>query len=207
VIGLGVGTLAAYARSGDRMVFYEIDPEVVRIASNPEFFSYLSDSSGGVTVKLGDARLSLESELALEGGNEFDVLVLDAFSSDAIPVHLLTREAFDLYSRHLAQDGILAVHVSNRHLNLAPLVMRMGEASGLRGAVIENKDAPLERSRIARWVVFSRELEILQELARAAQTGAPGRRIVVGRPPAEQIADAPIWTDDYSNLFGVMRTR
>jgi len=132
------------------------------------------------------------------------VLVVDAFSSDAIPVHLLTREAFALYSRHLARDGVLAVHVSNRHLNLAPLVMRSGEALGLRGVVIENKDAPRARSRIARWVVLARGSAVLERLARTARSRAPAQRIVVGRPVAEQIADAPIWTDDYSNLFQIL---
>jgi hypothetical protein len=209
VIGLGVGTLAAYGTPGDQMVFYEVDPQVVRIARNNEFFSYLRDSRAQIEVVVGDARLSLESEAEGSSGREFDVLVVDAFTSDAIPVHLLTRQAIELYQRQLASNGVLAIHISNRHLSLAPLVFRLGEATGMHGVVIENKAVAALRTEIARWAIFSRDpgyIEGLERLARQRGTRSSGESVLaVGRPTPERIANAPMWTDDYSNLFGVMR--
>jgi spermidine synthase len=116
VIGLGTGTMAAYGRKGDEIRYYEIDPKVIQIAHKE--FSYLEDSKAKIDVVEGDARLTL----AAEPDQQFDLLVVDAFSSDAIPTHLLTREAFQLYWRHLKPDGVLAMHVSNHYLNLGPVV-------------------------------------------------------------------------------------
>ena len=116
VIGLGVGTLAAYARTGDRFRFYELDPDVLHVARNN--FSYLEHAAGTVEHVLGDARLSMERELGTERQGRFDVLVLDAFSSDAIPVHLLTREALQLYLAQLKPGGLIAMHLSNKFLDL-----------------------------------------------------------------------------------------
>ncbi len=124
VVGLGTGTLAAYGRAGDTLRFYDINPLVVQIARDR--FKYLSDCPAHVDIVLGDARLSL----AREPSQQFDILVIDAFSGDAIPVHLLTREAFRIYWRHLKPDGVLAVHISNRYLNLAPVVMLAAKESG-----------------------------------------------------------------------------
>ena len=119
VIGLGVGTLAAWSRPGDVFRFYEIDPEVARLSEGSRpVFTYLRDARGEVSVSLGDGRLVLEREAP----QAFDVLVVDAFSSDAIPTHLLTREAFGVYLRHLAEGGVLAVHVTNRYVDLKPVV-------------------------------------------------------------------------------------
>ena len=127
VIGLGVGTLAAWSRPGDVFRFYELDPEVVRFSEGPRpVFSYLREARGDVSVSLGDGRLVLERE----DPQAFDVLVVDAFSSDSIPTHLLTREAFDVYLRHLASDGALAVHVTNRYLDLKPVVRGAAEELG-----------------------------------------------------------------------------
>ena len=114
VIGLGVGTLAAYAKPGDRFRFYEIDPSVIRIATEERFFSFIQDSPASIELVRGDARLSLQQEMDESGGNNFDVLIVDAFSSDSIPAHLITREVFDLYFEHMKMNGLLAVHVSNR---------------------------------------------------------------------------------------------
>ncbi|MFZ5831944.1 MAG: fused MFS/spermidine synthase, partial [Planctomycetota bacterium] len=116
IIGLGAGTLAAYGRSDDTMRFYELDPDVLRLAE--EYFTFLGDSAARVETVLGDARLSLEAEWEAEGSQQFDLFVVDAFSGDAIPVHLLTREAMALYLRHLKPDGMLAFHISNRHFDL-----------------------------------------------------------------------------------------
>ena len=131
IVGMGAGSLAAYARKGDRYRFYEIDPSVIEIANNEEYFTFLKDSRGRVEVIPGDGRLSLEAELGRGSPQNFDVLVIDAFSSDAIPFHLLTVEAFSVYKAHLARDGLLAVHVSNRHFKLAPIIYRAGSEIGL----------------------------------------------------------------------------
>ena len=129
VVGLGVGTLAAYGRQGDFYRFYEIDPEVVALAQRAEFFSFLSDSKAEIDIVEADGRLALENE---ERGDEpgWDVLVLDAFSSDAVPVHLLTREAFQVYRQALAPDGIIAFHISNRYIKLAPPIARAAASTG-----------------------------------------------------------------------------
>src|SRR5262249_28050591 len=120
VIGLGTGTVAAYGRLGDYYRYYEINPLVLNLARTQFFF--LPDCKAKLDVAMGDARLSLERELAQGSPENFDVLAVDAFSSDSIPVHLLTREAMLLYFRHLRDDGILAVHISNRYLNLQPVL-------------------------------------------------------------------------------------
>ncbi len=120
VVGLGIGTLATYAREKDRVRYYEINPEVVSIAKNPEWFHFVTDCKGKLDIVLGDARLQLESEFAKAGSQKFDLLVLDAFSGDAIPTHLLTDEAFKVYRQHMAEDGVLAVHITNTYLDLFP---------------------------------------------------------------------------------------
>ncbi len=125
-MGLGVGTLATYARPGDNFRFYEINPEVLRLAN--AHFTYLRDCEGACDVVMGDSRVSLERDEP----QAFDVLVLDAFSGDSIPTHLLTKEAFRVYLKHLNDDGILAVHITNRYLNLAPVVRRLAAESGLK---------------------------------------------------------------------------
>ena len=122
IIGLGIGTLASYGRPGDYIKFYEIDPEVINVAHNENYFTYLSDCQAQVETVLGDARISLERELAENSPQHYDIFVIDAFTSDAIPAHLLTKEAFEIYLSHLNSDGIIAVHITNRHLNLVPVL-------------------------------------------------------------------------------------
>ena len=127
ITGLGIGTVAAFGSPGDTYRFYEINPDVVRFARDPALFTYLADSKATVEIVLGDARISLERELR-NGSQRFDVMVLDAFSGDAIPAHLLTREAFALYLRHLREpDGVIAINVTNRVLNLRPVVFSPGD--------------------------------------------------------------------------------
>ena len=128
MIGLGTGTLAAYGRLGDYYRYYEINPLVVRVARSE--FTFLADCHGKLDIAMGDARLSLEREQP----ENFDVLAVDAFSGDAIPVHLLTSEAMDLYFRHLRPDGILAVHISNRYLDLVPVLAGEALSTGKNGA-------------------------------------------------------------------------
>src|SRR3972149_9345307 len=131
MVGLGAGTLAAYGKPGDVVRFYEINPQVVNIARTR--FHYLGDSRAQVEIALGDARLSLEREPP----QRFDVLAIDAFSGDAIPTHLLSAEAMDLYLRHVRPDGAILFHVTNRYLDLAPVVARLAASRGLRVGMIE----------------------------------------------------------------------
>lgn len=134
-VGLGSGALAAYGQPGQTMTFFEIDQASVDIARDPELFTYLADSAAQVDIVLGDGRLSLADQPV----GRFDALVLDAFSSDAIPVHLLTREAVDLYLSRLRPDGLLVFHISNRYLDLAPVLANIAEDAGLEGLIQQDR--------------------------------------------------------------------
>ena len=188
VIGLGAGTLAAYGLPGDVFRFYEINPLVPRLAASE--FSFLKDSQASIEIAMGDARLSLEREPP-EG---FDVLAVDAFSSDAIPVHLLTKEAFELYLRHLKEGGVLAVHVSNRYVALEPVVRLAAEVLGLAAMSVRNDDDDARSIASSDWVLVTRRRDFFKDplLSPAAQTleGRPGLRL---------------WTDDYSNLYQILK--
>ncbi|MFL5273335.1 MAG: spermidine synthase, partial [Anaeromyxobacteraceae bacterium] len=187
VIGLGAGTLAAYARPGDVFRFYEIDPAVIAIARAD--FTFLSDAGGSVEIAPGDARLTLEREPA----RAFDVLAVDAFSGDAIPVHLLTREALGIYLRHLAPHGLLAFHVSNMFLDLVPVVRGLAGERGLRTATIEEVD-PEDDEGISDWVLVSRDGALL---------GRPAIQLAAARDEGHR---APcVWTDDFSSLLQVLK--
>ena len=189
-IGLGTGTVACYGRVGDLFRFYEINPAMVRIAH--EQFSFLDDSQAEVEIVLGDARISLERE----PDQNFDVLILDAFSSDSIPTHLLTREAFDIYERHLKPQGIIAVHVTNRHLRLAPVVARLAEHLGMDCIKINN---PADHTRfvfVAEWMLMTRNLAVLQH--EVIQPVA----IRFNDQPGN---DFPLWTDQTNNLLQIMK--
>ena len=188
VVGLGAGTVSAYGSPGDRFHFYEINPAVVDLANSQ--FWYLRDTSAKVDIALGDARLTLEREAP----QQFDVLVLDAFSGDAVPVHLLTREAFALYLRHLQPGGIIAVHVSNQYLDLAPVVAQLASFYGQTAiAVHSDKDAERQLSS-ATWVLVTRNRDFLGR-AEIMEVAAP----VPPRPGLR------MWTDDYNNLLQVVR--
>jgi precorrin-6B methylase 2 len=193
VVGLGTGSMAAWGRPGDRMRFYEINAEVERLART--YFSFLADSAAETEVVLGDARLSLERE----PDQGFDVIVLDAFTSDAIPVHLLTRQAFELYRRHLAPGGIVAVHVSNASLDLVPVVLRAAERLGFAAAVVvdEDRDDETEERTGAYgsdWVLLSRAPAVLARSPIAEATGEPP-----AIPPGLEE-----WTDESSALLPVL---
>ncbi|HMM36524.1 MAG TPA: fused MFS/spermidine synthase, partial [Thermoanaerobaculia bacterium] len=191
VVGLGVGTLGAWARPQDVYRFYEINPEVIALSTGPRpLFTYLSDPGGKKEVVLGDARLMLERE----PDQRYDILVLDAFSSDAIPVHLLTLEAFQLYRRHLAGPrSVLAVHISNRHLDLEPAVRALASATGFRGLSIGEEAKGLARASY--WLVLSPSRERLR-----APELAPFGEPWIG--PARPVR---IWTDSYSDVLGTLR--
>jgi len=189
-IGLGTGTVACYGQPGDSYRFYEINPAMIRIAR--EQYSFLADSQAEVEVVLGDARLSLERE----ADQNFDVLILDAFSSDSIPTHLLTREAFDIYSRHLKPNGIIAVHVSNRHLRLESVVVKLAEHVGMDCIKVNN---PVDHLRVvlaAEWMLMTRDSNFFQH-----EVIEP----VAIHFPTEKESTFPLWTDQYNNLFQIMK--
>jgi spermidine synthase len=210
VVGLGSGTLAAYGRPGDLYRFYEIDPAVTSLASRSEFFTFLSDTKAEIDIVEADGRLALEEEQR-RGEPKWDVLVIDAFSSDAVPVHLLTREALALYERRLAQGGVIAIHASNRNLTLIDLCFRLARASGLSAAALRTASAPGLTSVPARWVFLTREPERLEGLlssaAAASRTlGLPRNHVAVARlDRASATSEDSIWTDDYSDLLGILR--
>ncbi|MBY0401776.1 fused MFS/spermidine synthase [Myxococcota bacterium] len=210
VIGLGVGTLAAYGRKGDQMRFYEIDPLVVRLAGPGGPFSFVSDSKADVEFVLGDARLSIEEEQRQSGSQGYDILVLDAFSSDAIPIHLMTKEAFEGYFRALAPDGLMAVHVSNRHFRLMTLVSRLAAEFGAHSLQIKTRPAPELQSGLTDWVLITRDadeltrLQLRIEKRHRALELAPGG-ILLRRGSDANLDGFPLWTDDYSDLARVIR--
>jgi len=204
VIGLGTGTLATYARPGDRFRFYEIDPAVIRIAGENGYFSFLADSPGEIEVVTGDGRLLLERELKQGTKHRYDFLIIDAFNSDAIPVHLLTREAFEIYSAATKKNGLIAVHISNRHFELAPLVGRAGLSAGLGCMVMENEQVAGATSGTSRWVFLSADPSRIDELYDAANRSR-FRPETVRRCRSAALRDVALWTDDYSDLFGALR--
>src|SRR5690606_30035106 len=199
VVGLGTGAVAAYGEDGQRFDFYEIDPEMVRIAEDPERFTYLSGCACDVRTVVGDGRLKLGE--APEG--EYDVILLDAFTSDAIPTHMLTREALAEFAERLAPGGVLAVHVSNRNLELAPMVGATSAEAGLEGVVRydPNTDTdggeanPLATS--SEWIALAPDAAALEPLTRS---GAPN----AGQwSPLPEVG--PVWTDSYSSLLGILK--
>lgn len=187
VIGLGTGTIASYSRKGDVFRFYELNPSVVSAAR--EHFTYLHDSAGEVQVEVGDARLSLERELREGRRQGFDILVVDAFSSDAIPMHLLTREAFTLYRQHLRPEGLLLLNVTNSYLELSSVARAVSASLGLQAIRFE-----YEEFGGVVWVGVTGSREYLEDPAlSAARTSWPSSEDV--RP----------WTDDYANVLGALR--
>lgn len=188
VVGLGTASLAAYGKTGDYFRFYEINPQVARIASTS--FSYLRDTPARTDIVMGDARLALESE----SSQQFDVLALDAFSGDAIPVHLLTKQAFALYLRHLKAEGILAIHTSNTYLDLAPVVLLLANDSGYQARLIINDDNRRKLVDSSDWMLVTRNKAFLGDLENSVFIET------VTIPPRLRI-----WTDDYNNLFQILR--
>jgi SAM-dependent methyltransferase len=188
VIGLGAGTLAAYGKPGDYFRFYEINPQIVDIARNS--FSYLRDTQAHIDIVLGDARLSLESEPT----QQFDILAVDAFSGDAIPVHLLTKEAFALYLHHLKPGGILAIHTSNTYLDLEPVVQLLANDSGYPARWISNDENRRKLIDSSDWVLVTRNKRFTDDL----DTSVFIEPIPV--PPHLRV-----WTDEYNNLFQILR--
>ena len=195
VVGLGVGTLAAYGKAGDYFRFYEINPEVVRIARDTRYFSYLRDCPAQLDVILGDARLSMEDELKRNGPQRFDLLAVDAFTGDAIPVHLLTQEAFRIYLNEIRKpQGVLAIHISNDYLDLSPVLAGVARQFGLGYLSIHTNGDGMVASE-SDWGLLSLDREFLNSLASSKQAS-------VHEIPRRAVR---LWTDDYSNLFQILK--
>ncbi len=188
LIGLGAGTLATYGRTGDVYRFYEINPEVFDIADRE--FTFLRDSRARIERVLGDARLALERESA----QGFDVLAVDAFSGDSVPVHLLTAQAMQVYLRHLRPDGVVAFHVTNHFLALAPVVARIAQSQGLHAVLVSDDAEDSAWLHATDWVLVARDPQVL---ARAP--------IAAAAQPIAVDPTARPWTDDYNNLLGVLK--
>jgi len=188
IIGLGSGVLASYCRTADVYRFYEINALVYKIATTQ--FTFLPDCGANKQVILGDARLTMERQ----PDQNFDVLAVDAFSSDAIPVHLLTREAFELYFRHLNPNGILAIHTSNRYLNLAPVVAQNARDLGKVAVTIDQEEDDVDYLFGTTWILVSANAEAFRQ-----------REFEKASEPSEIDPKLRTWTDDYSNLFEILK--
>jgi hypothetical protein len=196
LLGLGVGTVAAYGKPGDYIRIYEINPQVKQIAESP--FSYIARSEANVEIVMGDGRLSMENEPP----QNFDVLIMDAFSSDAVPVHLLTREAFAIYERHLKPDGAILVNISNRYLDLRPVVENAAREFKFQSHTINSEDGGADENGdggwwlyASTWMILSRNTEFMGRAAlQHAATPATGNYDAI-----------PLWTDDYSSMFNILQ--
>ncbi len=192
VVGLGAGTVAIYGRPADYFRFYEINPAVLRYSN--EYFTYRSTSAAKVDVVLGDARIRMEREIADGAAQQFDVLAVDAFSSDAIPIHLITRESAAVYWKHLKDDGVLLFHVSSRSLDLAPITRALAEDCGCEAVRIESPKDEARGVSKATWVALSRNQAFLSNDAIRN----------VAKPWNDQDRPPLLWTDDYAALWQVL---
>jgi len=190
-VGLGVGTLGTYAQPGQQWTFFEIDPAIERIARTRDYFSFMDACGERCHVVIGDARISL----GRVPRQSYDLLVLDAFSSDSIPIHLMTREAMSLYMSRLRPDGVLVMHVSNLHLQLTPIVARLAASEGLVGVHeidAGGKSWP-EGKTGSHWIVMARHAADLGSLTSDARWQA-----------LAAASTTPLWTDDFSNILSVL---
>jgi spermidine synthase len=188
VVGLGVGTVATYGKEGDYIRFYEINPAVKQLAET--WFTFLENCEATVDIVMGDARLSMEGE----DGQDFDVLVLDAFNSDVVPVHLLTKEAFEIYLRHTKADGVIALHVSSRYLDLKLVVLKLAEHLNLRSAWIENTHDDENGVFESDWILLTKNEKFLN--VRAIRRAS--------NEPDTDYEEIDLWTDDHVNVFQIL---
>jgi spermidine synthase len=195
MLGVGTGTLTAYGRPGDSYHLYEINPVVIDLAEGQDgYFSFVKDSQAEVKMIPGDARISLERELNHGNPQNFDVLVLDTFSSDSIPVHLVTREAFALYLAHLASDGIIAAHITNLHLDLQPVFWQLAKYYNL-SMVRVNYNGDSNGGYASHWILLAPDPALLEIPAiREHAVDLSGYSTTI-----------KLWTDDYSNLFQILK--
>ncbi len=195
LLGLGVGTIAAYGKPGDYLRIYEINPHVTEIAAKP--FSYVALCKAKVDIVMGDGRLSMEQEPP----QNFDFLIMDAFSSDAVPVHLLTKEAFEIYLRHLKPDGAILVNISNRYLDLRPVVENAAKVFGLQAHTVNSEDGGADEDEGgwwlygATWMILSKNQEFMNRDALR----------YAAAPPSTKPNTIPLWTDDYASMFQILQ--
>jgi hypothetical protein len=196
VVGLGAGALACHGAAGQSFTFYEIDPMVERIARDESLFTFMRDCPPKIDVVIGDARLSLAST----PDRHFDIFVLDAFSSDVIPVHLLTRQAIELYLRKTASDGVLLIHISNRYMDLAPVLDRLAKELNLEALIEDDFNLPAglsaEGKTASRWILLARDQRSV-----ARFTNETGWRRLDGNRGGD------LWTDEYSNVLKILHWR
>jgi hypothetical protein len=190
VTGLGTGSLAAYAGPGQEIDFYEIDQTVKKISTNPAYFSFLSECKANWKVILGDARLTMEKAPP----HSYGIIILDAFSSDAIPVHLLTKEAMDLYFSKLRKDGVLLIHISNKYVNLAPVLAKLADESGLADRLCDDEEDDEIGKYGTTWVLLARKETDFGGLSRSNAWKKIESRETVN-----------VWTDDFSNILSVFK--
>jgi spermidine synthase len=192
VIGLGAGSIIAYARKGDTFRFYEINPQVVELAHRE--FTFMTDSPGKIEVVLGDGRLSLEREPS----QQFDVIAMDAFSGDSIPMHLLTRQAMAIYVRHLKPGGVLAFQATNRFINIAPVVASLAAEYGLSAVLIS--DVPQNEEGADYWTSSTDQVLVTSNRAILESEKIRGVATQIAIPPGFRV-----WTDDFNNLLHVLK--
>ena len=194
IIGLGTGGITAYAQAGQRVVYYEIDPAVERLARDPRYFTYLRDCKAETDVVLGDARLTIGAER----DSHFDILILDAFTSDAIPIHLITREAIGMYLEKLTPQGVLVLHISNRYLDLEPILGNIAHDLGAVCHIQKDRDVSAQQQAEGKfpstWALIARRPENLGQLPDDPKW-----------KPVPKSPDYPLWTDDFSNILAVLR--
>ena len=193
LVGLGTGTLAVYGRAGDHLTIYEINPAVETLART--YFTHIEKTPAKVDVVMGDARLTMERELAGGASPQYDLLALDAFSSDAIPVHLLTKEAFEIYLTQMKPGGVLAVHISNRYLDLRPVVEKLAEHFDMGVVSISDDNEPEWWIYATTWMLLSKNRAFLDQP-------------VISEAAEEPLSDAkamPLWTDDFTNLYSILK--
>jgi spermidine synthase len=188
-VGLGVGTMAAYGEKGDLVKFYEINPQVEQIARR--HFFYLADTPAKAEVVIGDARLSMEREPP----QDYDLIVLDAFSGDAIPVHLLTLEAIGIYKRHLKPTGVIAIHVSNRHLDLVPVVGTLAKETGMYVVKVPNGQETGAMECTSDWMLVTA----------SAEFASHPRLLSCSHTLDDKDTQGPLWTDQFSNLLQIVK--
>ncbi len=195
LVGLGTGSLSTYGRKGDYLRIYEINPAVATLARSQ--FKYLDYCQADVELAMGDARLVMEREIAANKPQRFDLLALDAFSSDAIPVHLLTKEAFELYLKQIKPGGVLAVHISNRYLDLKPVVEKLAAHYGLHVATISDDDSSDWWVYATTWMLVTANKDFLEK-GRIREAAAK-------EEPSKKTEKLPLWTDDFASVYSIMK--
>jgi spermidine synthase len=196
VIGLGAGVIAAYGRPHDEIVFYEISPTVVDVQRRE--FTFLRDTPAHTQVILGDGRLSLERELKRGGARGYDILGIDAFAGDSIPMHLISREAMALYLQHLAPDGVIVFQATNRYIDLRPVVKRLATEFGLEAVLVS--DVPESTAAADYWLSSTDQILVTRDRALLAHP-----RIAEAAEPIEDRPDLPTFTDAHHNLFRILK--